>query len=317
VASALSDADRRWIPVCVAGEVAAYVGYIMAYRVLARVDDGPALDAWTATRVVIVGFGATFIGASAGGLAADFWALRRAGASAEESSRRVLALNTLEWAALSLAAMAAALAVLAGRGKGAPAAMTLSWLLAVPACVGAGWWVSRGERGRRLSRPPEGRPSLGRDPRRWPAWAWHTARRGLAAAIGGLVLLRDVIGQPRHHGGALLGYPLYWAGDVLCLYAAVRAFGGHPALAPLLLAYASGYVASALPLPAGGAGGIEAALSLTLHAVGVPLATAVAGVLVYRAVTLWLPLLPALLVAPGLRRLQADLRDTPRAEAEA
>jgi uncharacterized membrane protein YbhN (UPF0104 family) len=79
-----------------------------------------------------------------------------------------------------------------------------------------------------------------------------------------------VIGHPRHNTGALLGYPLYWAGDVLCLYAAVRAFGGHTALAPLVLAYASGYVASALPLPAGGAGGIEAALSLTLHLVGMP-----------------------------------------------
>jgi uncharacterized membrane protein YbhN (UPF0104 family) len=164
VASAVMNADRSWLPVCVAGEIAAYVGYIVAYRDVARVEGGPALDVWTATRVVIVGFGATLIGASAGGLAADFWALRRSGASADESSRRVLALNTLEWTVLSLAAMLAALAVLAGRGPGAPAAMTLSWIAAVPACVAAGWWVSRGERGRRLSRAPEGGPSLSRGP---------------------------------------------------------------------------------------------------------------------------------------------------------
>lgn len=50
-----------------------------------------------------MGFGAFFAGASVGGLAVDYWALRQAGATPHGSTRRVLALNTLEWAALTFA----------------------------------------------------------------------------------------------------------------------------------------------------------------------------------------------------------------------
>ena len=312
VASALSNADRAWLPLCLVGVLAAYAGYIVAYRDIARAEGGPALDLWTVTRVVVVGFGATVVGSSAGGLAVDLWALHRAGASADEATCRVLALNTLEWLVLGLLAMAAGTVVLASGDTGAERSMSIAWLVVVPLCIVLGWWVARGARGQRLSRRPEHNPPFERHPGRWPAWGWAQARRGFAAAIGGLVLLGKILRRPRRYPGAILGYPLYWVGDILCLGAAVRAFDGHPGLAPLVLAYASGYVASAIPLPAGGAGGIEAALALTLHAVGVPLAVAVAGVLVFRAFTFWLPIVPALIMAPSLRSLYEELPGTPR-----
>lgn len=44
---------------------------------------------------------------------------------------------------------------------------------------------------------------------------------------------------------------------MLTLYGALRAFGVHPNVITMVLAYATSYVISALPLPAGGAGGIE------------------------------------------------------------
>jgi len=171
------------------------------------------------TRVVVLGFGATVVGASAGGLAADFWAMRRAGASRHGAARRVLALNTLEWAVLAVAAAIAAAAVLAGRGTGAPRPMTLAWIVAVPVCVAAGWWVSAHVEERRI-RPGGPAPRLGRRPAAWPRWAWYAARVGAADAVAGLVLLRTILGRWREHPGAIVGYPVYWAGDLVCLYSA-------------------------------------------------------------------------------------------------
>src|SRR4051812_13787839 len=55
---ALREADKRWLVLCLAGELLAYTGYVMAYRDCARVDGGPVLEYWLATRVVVAGFGA-------------------------------------------------------------------------------------------------------------------------------------------------------------------------------------------------------------------------------------------------------------------
>jgi uncharacterized membrane protein YbhN (UPF0104 family) len=131
-----------------------------------------------------------------------------------------------------------------------------------------------------------------------------------------LVFLRWILCHPRRHPLGLLGYPLYWAGQLLVVYGAVRSFGATIGVLPLVLAFATGYVATALPLPAGGAGGIEAALALTLHAVGVPLSSALLAAVLYRVVTFWLPLIPALALLPSLRRLNDDLPRTPREEPE-
>jgi hypothetical protein len=66
----------------------------------------------------------------------------------------------------------------------------------------------------------------------------------------------------------------------------------------------SGYVATALPLPGGGSGGIEAALAFSLHAVGVPLAPALLGVLVYRFFHLLAPDPPGTRAVSDRRELE-------------
>lgn len=309
--AALGEADRRWLPLCVVGVMAAYAGYIAAYRDLARAEGGPSLSYRAVSRVVAVGFGVSALGASAGGLAVDYWALRRAGAEPPDAARRVLALNTLEWAALGAAACVAGAVVLAAGGSGVPPAMALTWLALVPLCVLAAAWVSSDRRAGRLTMAGGPSVAVSRDPRTWPAWAWHGIQRGFAHSVAGLVLLRRVVARPRRHVLGLAGFPLYWAGHIVCLWAALRAFGPAPAVAPLVLAFMTGYVATAIPLPAGGAGGIEASLALTVHVVGVPLSSAVLGVLLYRAVTFWLPVIPALLVLPSVRRLDEELSSTP------
>ena len=309
ILEAVRKADKAWFPVCLLGELIAYGAYIVAYRDLARVHDGPRFDYWTATRIVGVGFGAYVIGASAGGLAVDYWALTRAGEGPHAAARRVLGLNTLEWATLGVFAWVAALALLLGAGRGAPLAMTVAWLVVIPLCFVGGLYATSPKRVDRLDSLPSGEEpeERGRGPRRWGRWLWPKLKKGFADAIGGVAFVRDVLSHPQRHPAAAFGFGLYWIGDILCLYAAVRAFGAHIGPAAIVLGYVTGYVVTSAPLPAGAAGASEATTSFTLHLVGVPLSAAILAVFVYRVFTFWLPILPALALVPMVRKLNDEL----------
>lgn len=309
---AAEEANKWWFPVCLLGEILAYVGYIMAYRDAARADGGPLLAFWTVVRVVVIGFGAFFVGSSVGGLAVDYWALREAGAGRHESTRRVLALNTLEWGVLAAAACVSGALLLAGAGVGAPAPMALGWLIVVPLCVAAAIWTTQPARVERLTRQP---PRT--DAHTISERLWRFIRVAFADAIGGVVLVRYIVFHAPRYPGAIFGFAVYWAGDLLTLYAALRAFGVHAHPLALILAYTTAYVANAIPLPAGGAGGVDAALVLTLTAIGVPLAPAILGVLVYRGFSFWLPVLPAVLFLPAVRTLQRDIEAADREDDHA
>lgn len=314
MARALERANQSWFPICLGGELLAYAGYIAAYRDVARVDGGPCFSPWTATRIVAIGFGAFVVGSSAGTLGFDYWALHHAGEQPHVAVRRVLALNTLEWLVLGLVACLAAAVTVAGRGS-APRAMEVAWLAIVPACVAAALWVSSPRRSGRLSSLPRGDAGQGRHARSRSHRLWQAGRAGFSDAVGGVVISRRVLGRPRTHPGAFAGFPLYWGGDILTLYAALRAFGVHPSIAPLVLAYTTAYVVTALPLPAGGSGGVEAGLAFSLNAVGIALAPALLATLVYRVFTLWLPIGPALAVLPQVRALDEELPGVPHADA--
>jgi len=93
----------------------------------------------------------------------------------------------------------------------------------------------------------------------------------------------------------------------VCLYGGLRAFDVRVGLPALIVGFATGYAASALPLPAGGSGGIESGMTFALTAVGVPLAPALLGVVAYRIFTFWLPMVPALALLPTLRSLREEL----------
>ena len=87
-------------------------------------------------------------------------------------------------------------------------------------------------------------------------------------------------------GGALLLDAAFVAG----LFCATRAFGGTAPLAAVAVVYFAGaIIGSAVPTP-GGLGGIEAALSAGLIAVGTEGSVAVSAVLLFRLVTYWLPI---------------------------
>jgi uncharacterized membrane protein YbhN (UPF0104 family) len=186
--------------------------------------------------------------------------------------------------------------------------MELTWVILVPASVAAAAWVSSPRRADRFTELPRSDDvRLTRSPRTWLRWLRTAGRMALADAIGGVVLVRHLVVHAGRYPLALLGFPVFWAGDVLTLYAGLRAFGVHVGLAALVLAYTTAYVVTSLPLPAGGAGGVEAGLAFSLNAVGVPLAPALLATLVYRFFTLWLPIAIAALALTQVEKLAAEL----------
>ena len=77
---------------------------------------------------------------------------------------------------------------------------------------------------------------------------------------------------------------------VAALTCATRAFGATPAIPAVAVVYFAGaIVGSAVPTP-GGLGGVEAALSAGLVAVGLHASVAVSSVLLFRLCTYWLPI---------------------------
>jgi uncharacterized membrane protein YbhN (UPF0104 family) len=270
----LRGAELWWLGLCLLGEMCAYAGYLVIYRETARVDGGPRFSFPDALRIVAAGFGALVVATGAGTLAVDYWALRRAGA--RNALARVIALNTLEWAVLCAATVAAAVVLLGEVALGA----LLPWLVVVPACFLAAFWVTSARRYERLAGLEGGR-----------------VRVLLAACVQGVRLVRLLPLRAYAAAG------LYWAGDLLCLWAGLRAFGVQLGVASLVLAYATGYLVAALPLPVGGAGGVDAAMTYALTLVGVPLAPALLGTFAFRLFNFWLPVVPALAVLPTVGRM--------------
>jgi uncharacterized membrane protein YbhN (UPF0104 family) len=278
VVARVTDVDPVWFAVAFGAEVLAYVGYVLGYREVARVEDGRGLPAGDAVAAVAAGFGA-FV--ARGGFAVDVHAFKQAGLSDREVRVRVLGLGALEYALLAPAACAAAIQLLvAGRSK-PPEGLTLPWAVAVPIGFAVAFWAV-GHRQRFHGR------------RGW--------RGQVAFALDSIHVLRCMFSRRRHVLGPL-GTAIYWFGDIVCLWACLQAFThGTPDVSLLLIGYATGYALTRRTLPFGGAGAVEALLPFALSWCGISLAAAVVAVFAYRIFNLWLPIVPAAL---GLRRLRS------------
>jgi uncharacterized membrane protein YbhN (UPF0104 family) len=272
-----------WLPIALGAEAAAYLGYTLAYRELARAERGPELDVPSLAALVTTGFGVFVQG---GGFALDRAALERAGLSKREARERVLGLGTLEYAVLAPATVVASVFLLLGH-RHIHSSLPLSWVVGVP--VGAAIALLALRHKHRLRRR---------------GWRMH-----VHDALSAIELVLRLFRRPLGAGLAFFGIGLYWLGDISCLWATLHAFYAHtPPVAQLLLAYASGYSLTRRALPLGGAGVVEALLPFALGWVAIARAPAVLAVAAYRLINLWLPMLPALAGIPTLRRLERRAR---------
>jgi uncharacterized membrane protein YbhN (UPF0104 family) len=226
----------------------------------------------------------------AGGLALGVWALRRGGMSAEQIGRKTVAFFFLTSfanivAVIVLAALYAArvfhpdrnVPLTYGFGAGALAATAL--VLALPALVG--------------------------DAKTADSEAAHPGRiaRAVRFARGSLVQgLRDAtLLLRRRSPGVLIGSFGTMLFDMAVLWACFRAFRAAPPLGVLGLGYLIGQLGGNLPIP-GGIGGLDAGLIGTFALYHQPLAATTAAVLVYHAISLWVPALLGSVAFVQLRR---------------
>jgi hypothetical protein len=292
---AITRADPWWLVGALAASTVAYFGYALLYRALAGLADGPRPHPGLTLRLTIAVLGASVIATAAGRLGSEYWTLRRMRERPPQAWSRVLAINIAQWALLAALAWIGALALLLGSGHGAPRGVELAWLLALPLCLVPALYLTSHAR-RRLTEDWGG-----------------PVRRTFASALRGIVLLRMLSRRPRALSRGLPGGLLYWASELLTVWAALHAFGISISFPALAVGYATGYVSTMLPLPAGGAGGVDAASTYALTLVGVALGPALLATLVQRLCTYWLPLVVALLASPSLRRLRTELPRVPRA----
>ena len=131
-------------------------------------------------------------------------------------------------------------------------------------------------------------------------------RARLAPALGQVwPRLLEVLQQPRKLAEGIGGALMLTACYILCLDACVRAFGGSLAITSAAVVYLTGSaLGSVVPTP-GGLGAVEAALAAGLTATGMPAATAVSAVLLFRLLTFWLPVPAGWAAFAYLRRRQA------------
>ncbi|MCH0564071.1 lysylphosphatidylglycerol synthase transmembrane domain-containing protein [Streptomyces sp. MUM 2J] len=115
----------------------------------------------------------------------------------------------------------------------------------------------------------------------------------------------DVLQRPQKLLTGIGGILLLTVCFVMCLDASIRAFGSESttlSIASVAVVFLAGNaLGSAAPTP-GGVGAVEATLTVGLIAVGLPKEVAAPAVLLYRLLTLWLPVLPGWLAFNHLTR---------------
>ncbi|WP_240809934.1 lysylphosphatidylglycerol synthase transmembrane domain-containing protein [Actinomadura sp. WMMA1423] len=128
----------------------------------------------------------------------------------------------------------------------------------------------------------------------------------LRAMFSGVVpRLVDVLQSPSKLATGMGGTLLLTLAFSLCLDASIRAFGGSlPWTTVVLVFLTANAVGSAAPTP-GGLGAVEGALTLALTISGLTAETATSAVLLYRLLTLWLPVLPGWGAFAFLQRKEA------------
>jgi uncharacterized membrane protein YbhN (UPF0104 family) len=271
------EADPRWVLAAVGFEIVSFSGYI-ALLWLVGERATPRMDLRASAQVTLAGAAVTRLlpTGGAGGVALTLWALRRTGMESRHATRTLLTFLVLLYAVFLLAiAVAGALLAL---GLGGPGGHVLFAAVAAAGATAAmGLAVAAA-----AAQPREG----GR----------------IARAAGTLGHgVRDAAAFLRQADGRLLGAPIWWAFDAAVLYGMLNAFGSPPPVAVVILGYFVGMVANTIPIPGAVSGGMVG----VLLAFGVEADLALASVLSYRALAIWLPAPVGLLALGGLRRTVA------------
>ncbi len=246
---------------------------------------GPRVGVRYSLKVALAGFALTQLVAAGGaaGMAFTFWVMRRLGFSKKNAMVQLITLNTAVYLVFgSLGWLGGALGLV---DRSVPLGMSVGWLAGFMTVIALALWFTQPPRVAAI------------------AYADAKSRPRRALAVG--VSAADRVRRCTHtaDGRRLLAWSLlYWVGDLVSLWAALRAFGLTVSVAAILSAYTCGYLAQSVPIPLIATGGVDAATTFTLTAVGVPIEVALLGVVAHRVFAFWLPMFPGLWSATALVR---------------
>jgi uncharacterized membrane protein YbhN (UPF0104 family) len=289
-------ADPRWVGAAAVFELLSFAGYIaLLWLVGSRVT--PRLDLAASAELTFGGAAATRLlpTGGVGGATLTIWAFRCAGLGARQATRTLLTFLVLLYAVFlgSIAVVGGALALRLVAGDGPLALSAVPAAGATLAIAGALALAAVGRRPAAGDRPVGAAFGASRSSR---------ARAGVVGAPGAIsAAVRDALALLRSGDARLLGALAWWAFDGAVLWAMLHALGAPPAVTVVVLAYFIGQIANTIPMPGAVSGGMVG----VLVAFGVEAGVALASVLAYRSVAIWLPAPIGLLALGNLRRTVA------------
>jgi uncharacterized protein (TIRG00374 family) len=283
----LDEAKWYWILVAFCMPLLYYSSYAVLVR-SAFGKRGPEelrrrIDLRAATQITFAALAASalFSAAGAGGMALTYWALRKAGMSRRRAVCRMVAFLVILYSvylfALIVFGTLLAAEVLPGEDH-------LSTTI-VPAAIAGGVLVLLllvalipGDFERRL-----------RTSRRFAKLGRKLAAGPAVVAMG----VRTAIDHVRHRrlgAEAVLAAVGFWAGNVLTLWAAFKAFGVDVPFGVVVQGFFVGMLANLAPSPAAGVGTVDAGLIGAFVLFGLPSESVFPAVLVFRLIGFWLPI---------------------------
>ncbi len=290
----LEDGSPAWLAVAAVTTFGMFAGYVWTFHGVYR----EAHLRWQESyQVCMAAFAASRLlsAGGAGGLVLQAWALRRAGLPARRVADRTVSFLVLQYLVYTMCVVLFGyglyFGVLPGR---APFVMTFvpaSLALAVTAAGLSLGFVS---------------PDLQRRLSGWAAEGGGGRARRLVARLAVLPAtasagVRDALGHVLARDKAIFGAVVFWASQLVVLWACFRAFGAAPQVGVLVVAFFVGMLGNLLPLP-GGIGGVDGGMFGAFAAFGTPLGNAAVAILAYRALTFWLPTLPGVVAFLQLRK---------------
>jgi uncharacterized membrane protein YbhN (UPF0104 family) len=277
----ITDARLGWVLGGIALEILSCVGYVVLFDlVFGRIGHGLSsklsLSELAVNSVVSV--------SGLAGIALGAWVLRSKGISVERIAKRSVLIFVLTSAvnvgAVALIGVPMWLGLIPGSRRALLTLLpALAALLTILGTLALAAWARRAVAARRLQR---GRLAV--------------ALRAVGDGVG------DAVALIAERDWKLLGAVAYWLMDNLVLFACLAAFGSAPSFWVVAMAYLVGMLANTVPVP-GGFLAVEGGLVGMLLLFGVrPAAVVIAAVLVYRAISLWIPALIGSLAFVSLRR---------------
>ncbi|MGA2455522.1 MAG: flippase-like domain-containing protein [Solirubrobacteraceae bacterium] len=280
-ADRITHATMLWVLSGIALEVLSCAGYVVLFGlVFARL--GRSLSSRLSLAELAVNSVVSVSGLA--GIALGAWVLRTKGVSVERIAKRSVLIFVLTSAVNVAAVVVIGVPMWLGAIPGSrDAVLTLvPAAAALATIVGTLWAASWARRAAADTRLRDGRVTV-----------------ALTALSGGV---HDALALLRAHDWRLLGAVGYWLFDNLVLYTCFASFGHAPSFWVVAMAYLVGMLANSIPVPAGLVA-VEGGLVGMLLLFGVrPASVVIAAVIVYRAISLWVPALIGSVAFLSLRR---------------